>query len=249
MEYLITEGAEFTRFHLSEELMKQSHDIINMYNFNDYYNSQLKQRNYELFQQNAKENDCFYLFYKNDIRNKNLIDGVVSLDTNTGVRLPIENSTFHINVNLIGLTHLLESSWYHNFKSFVFVSSLLLHDTWQRLALVVNNFIRLMLDSKPILMFGNGTIKALNYILQKDKHIYDIFNLRRNYPILLVYLINIVDEVIGELSIIQQLPMQPGDVNIIYSNFSYVKEIPNYNPKVKIKDSIKSSIKWYKDEF
>ncbi len=39
--------------------------------------------------------------------------------------------------------------------------------------------------------------------------------------------------------------MQPGDVNITYSDFSHAKEILNYEPKIKIEEGISNFVKWY----
>ena len=91
----------------------------------------------------------------------------------------------------------------------------------------------------------NGTIKSLEYIAQNDRHIYDIFNLGGSHPISLKNLINVIGNTIGKEPIINQLPMQPGDVNITYSDYSHAKEVLGYEPKVTIEDGIEKFYKWF----
>ena len=42
--------------------------------------------------------------------------------------------------------------------------------------------------------------------------------------------------------------MQPGDVNITYSDFSHAKEVLDYNPQVRIEEGIHNFVEWYKKE-
>lgn len=322
MKYFITGGAGFIGSHLSQALMKQGHDIITIDNFNDYYDPKLKEKNYDLVKRTAEETGCFYSLYKGDIRDKKLInkifdqneiDGVVALAANAGVRPSIEDPLFYVDVNLVGLTNLLEAMRSHQCKALAFVSSssvygnnkkvpfsekdpvdnpispyaatkkagellcytyhalfnmniaclryFTVYGPRQRPDLAINKFTRLMLEDKPIPMFGDGTtsrdytyvsdivdgtIKALNYVMQKDKHIYDIFNLGGSHPISLIDLINVIAKEIGTEAKIERLPMQPGDVNITYSDFSHAKEILGYNPKIKIEEGIHNFVEWLK---
>ncbi len=321
MKYLITGGAGFIGSHLSEELLKQGHDIISIDNFNDYYDPLLKQKNYASVQNTAKENGCFYMLYKGDIRDKKIIeeifskhsiDGVVSLAANAGVRPSIQDPLYYVDVNLMGLTNLLEASKKHNVKGFVFISSssvygnnkkvpfsendivdnpispyaatkkagellcytyhalydmniaclryFTVYGPRQRPDLAINKFTRLMLENQPIPMYGDGTtardytyvsdivdgtIKALNYVSKKDKHIYDIFNLGGSHPISLRDLINVISNTMNKKAVINQLPMQAGDVDMTYSDYSHAKEILNYEPKIRIEEGIKQFIEWY----
>lgn len=324
MRYLITGGAGFIGSHLSEQLLKEGHDIISIDNFNDYYDSNLKQQNYKNVKQTAKESGCFYMLYKGDIRDKDIlnnifeehhIDGVVALAANAGVRPSIEDPSYYVDVNLMGLTNLLEVMRFYNCKSLVFISSssvygnnkkvpflekdsvdnpispyaatkkagellcytyhalfhmniaclryFTVYGPRQRPDLAINKFTRLMLRDEPIPMYGDGTtardytyvsdivdgtIKALNYVMEKEKDIYDIFNLGGSHPISLKDLINVIANSLGKNPVIEQLPMQPGDVDITYSDYSHAKKILNYEPKVRIEEGIKYFVEWYRKE-
>lgn len=132
----------------------------------------------------------------------------------------------------------------------------------QRPDLAINKFTRLMLEGKHIPMYGdgttardytfisdivNGTILALKNVLN-SKDEYDIFNLGGSNPISLKELIDLIGKGLNITPMIDELPMQSGDVNITYSDFSHAKEKLNYEPKVRIEEGLAKFITWYKKE-
>ena len=50
---------------------------------------------------------------------------------------------------------------------------------------------------------------------------------------------------IGKKAIIENMPMQPGDVDITYADISKSKNILGYNPKTLIKDGLPKFIDWF----
>lgn len=132
----------------------------------------------------------------------------------------------------------------------------------QRPDLAINKFTRLLLEGKHIPMYGdgstardytyisdiaNGTIKALEHVMNNEG-VYDVFNLGGSHPISLKELIDLIGKTTGIEPIIDQLPMQPGDVNITYSDYSHAKEVLDYEPVVRIEEGIKNFVEWYKKE-
>lgn len=132
----------------------------------------------------------------------------------------------------------------------------------QRPDLAINKFTRLMLNNEPIPMFGDGTtsrdytyvsdivqgtVLSLEYLLSHD-NVYDIFNLGGSHPISLKGLIDVIANTLGVTPVINQLPMQPGDVNVTYSDYSHAKEVLGYEPVVRIEEGIRNFVEWYKKE-
>lgn len=113
MKILITGAAGFIGFHLSKELLRQSHEIIGIDNLNDYYDPKLKDDRIAILQ----EFDNFS-FYKIDLKEKTEVDNVfkthkptvvINLAAQAGVRYSIENPYAYVDSNLIGFMNILEA--------------------------------------------------------------------------------------------------------------------------------------------
>jgi len=119
-----------------------------------------------------------------------------------------------------------------------------------------------MLNSEPIPMFGDGTTsrdytyigdivdgikKSANYVLNNE-NVYEILNLGNSSPVSLKEMIETIGEVVGVEPIINQMPMQPGDVERTYADISKAKALIGYEPKTSFKDGIKKFVEWYKEE-
>lgn len=131
----------------------------------------------------------------------------------------------------------------------------------QRPDLAINKFTRLMLDGKKIPMFGDGTtsrdytfiddivdgiIKSCNYVLE-NKNVYEILNLGNSSPVSLKEMIETIGQALEIKPDIEQLPMQPGDVERTYADISKAKKLIGYEPKTTFEDGIKKFTDWYKE--
>ena len=319
----LTGGAGFIGSTCSERLLKEGHDIVTIDNFNGYYNPELKEKNVDLVRKVAQEYGREYTVIRGDIRDAELInkifdenkfEAVIAWAANAGVRPSIEDPKYYVDVNIMGLTNILEAMRHHECKKLVFISSssvygnnkkvpfsekdavdnpispyaaskkagelicytyhalfkldihclryFTVYGPRQRPDLAINKFTRLMLEGQPIPMFGDGTtsrdytyvddivdgtVRSMYYLLNNE-NVYDIFNLGGSHPISLKGLIDVIANELGIEPIINQLPMQPGDVNITYSDFSHAKEVLDYNPQVRIEEGIHNFVEWYKKE-
>ena len=129
----------------------------------------------------------------------------------------------------------------------------------QRPDLAIYKFTKLMLEAKEISIFGDGTTERdytyIDDIIQGiDKAItwastgtckYEIFNLGRSDTIMLKYMVERLETVMGVKANMKHLPMQPGDVAITYADISKSKEILGYNPLTKFDDGISEFVKWF----
>lgn len=131
----------------------------------------------------------------------------------------------------------------------------------QRPDLAINKFTRLMLEGKEIPMFGDGTtsrdytfvddivdgiIKSMKYE-ENHESVYEILNLGNSSPITLKEMIDIIGKVLNIEPVINQLPMQPGDVERTYADISKAKALIGYEPKTSFEDGIKKFVEWYKE--
>ncbi len=131
----------------------------------------------------------------------------------------------------------------------------------QRPDLAINKFTRLMLEGKEIPMFGDGStsrdytyvddivdgiIKSMDYVENND-NVYEIINLGNSSPISLKEMISIIGDVVGVVPVINELPMQPGDVEKTYADITKAKKLLRYNPQTSFRDGIEKFVEWYKE--
>jgi len=149
MTYLVTGGSGFIGSHLIERLLRNGHSVINVDNFDDFYNYQIKIKNtlesidkIPDFEFSDKETDIErlvtfsqsdkYQLYYQDIRDKkgleaifknHRIDLVIHLAALAGVRPSIERPLEYEEVNVRGTMNLWELCREFNVSKFICASS------------------------------------------------------------------------------------------------------------------------------
>ena len=131
----------------------------------------------------------------------------------------------------------------------------------QRPDLAINKFTRLMLNNEEIPMYGDGStsrdytyvddivdgiIKSCDYVMNND-NVYEIINLGSNNPISLKEMINTIGKVLNIEPKINELPMQPGDVNKTYACIDKATSLLGYKPSTTFEEGITKFIDWYKN--
>ncbi|WBV59194.1 GDP-mannose 4,6-dehydratase [Chryseobacterium camelliae] len=149
MNYLVTGGSGFIGSHLVERLLKNGHSVINIDNFDDFYDYKIKIRNTlesignnSDFKFSDKESDLIklasivessnYKMYIEDIRNKEAlktifkdhsVDLIIHLAALAGVRPSIERPLEYEEVNIKGTMNLWELSKEFHITKFINASS------------------------------------------------------------------------------------------------------------------------------
>jgi UDP-glucuronate 4-epimerase len=125
---LVTGGAGFIGSHVIDHLLANGNTVINIDNFNDFYDKSIKEANivgHLKFTQN-------YKLIREDISNKKFlfnslkkykIDSIIHLAARAGVRPSIENPHQYFIDNVIGTQNILDYAKEHNIKSLVIASS------------------------------------------------------------------------------------------------------------------------------
>ena len=106
-------------------------------------------------------------------------------------------------------------------------------------------------------MFGDGTTRRdytyIDDIVQgidlaiENLNGFEVFNLGESRTIMLKELISLLENQIGKKANIDELPLQPGDVEQTYADISKAKELLNYNPQFEIEAGIKNFVEWMKN--
>lgn len=149
MNYLVTGGSGFIGSHLVEHLLKNGHSVINVDNFDDFYDYRIKIKNTldssgiaSTFSFQDKDRDIQkvifetstrdYQLYYQDIRDKSglqkifakhKIDTVIHLAALAGVRPSIERPEEYEEVNIKGTMNLWEVCREHHVRKIVCASS------------------------------------------------------------------------------------------------------------------------------
>ncbi len=127
MTILITGGAGFIGSQLAGGLSKRGEKLVLLDNFNDYYDPRLKRANAARL-----ANDPHVTVIEGDVRNRALIDGIISehgvtkiahLAAMAGVRNSVEEAALYFDVNVNGSLNLMEAARTHGIQQFVQAST------------------------------------------------------------------------------------------------------------------------------
>jgi UDP-glucuronate 4-epimerase len=125
---LVTGGAGFIGSHVIDHILASGHSVINIDNFNDFYDKSIKESN---ILGHLKFIDKYKLI-REDISNKQFlfnalkkfkIDAIIHLAARAGVRPSIENPHQYFIDNVIGTQNILDYAKDNNIKNLVMASS------------------------------------------------------------------------------------------------------------------------------
>lgn len=127
----------------------------------------------------------------------------------------------------------------------------------QRPDLAINKFMTKILNDEPIDVYGDGSssrdytyiddivngIKlSMNYV--EENRTYEIFNIGSNSPVSLKEMISTIENAVGKKAVINNMSMQPGDVNRTYADISKLSKYTGYKPSISFKDGIEKFYEW-----
>jgi UDP-glucuronate 4-epimerase len=130
----------------------------------------------------------------------------------------------------------------------------------QRPDLAIHKFARLISEGKPIPVFGDGTTRrdytfvddviqgvrtAIDYSGDFDKSGYEVINLGESRTVELRELISILEKALGARAVLDQQPLQPGDVPQTYADISKARQLLGYNPRTQIEEGVQKFVEWF----
>ena len=127
----------------------------------------------------------------------------------------------------------------------------------QRPDMAIHKFTKMILAGEPIPMFGDGsTQRDYTYIDDIIDGVvravdtpfdYEIFNLGESHTTTLSELIALIERHTGIKAVIDQQPMQAGDVEVTYANVEHARESLGYDPGTTMDEGIARFVAWYRD--
>jgi UDP-glucuronate 4-epimerase len=127
----------------------------------------------------------------------------------------------------------------------------------QRPDLAIHKFTRLIDEGKPIPFYGDGSTSRdytyiddiVNGVSCALNHLngYRIYNLGESSVINLKNLVQLIENSLGKKALLNELPLQEGDVNMTYADITKARSEIGYDPKYGIESGIKKFVEWYYD--
>ncbi len=116
-------------------------------------------------------------------------------------------------------------------------------------------FLESTLTGKTIKRFGDGSTRR-DYTFIGDfargfvnaifkPYGYEIFNLGNSQTVSLAEALEIITRVAGKEQLIEQHPMQPGDVEVTFADISKAKKMLDYNPTTSFEEGMRQFHSWF----
>ena len=127
--------------------------------------------------------------------------------------------------------------------------------SWQIVKSIVN-IARLIETGKPIPVFGDGTMSRdftyiddiITGVLAAIDHCkgFNIYNLGESQPIVLRDLVAAIEKALGKKAVIDQQPLQPGDVQRTFADISLARKELGYDPSTDLATGLEHFVTWFR---
>ncbi|HGY90953.1 MAG TPA: NAD-dependent epimerase/dehydratase family protein [Planctomycetes bacterium] len=128
----------------------------------------------------------------------------------------------------------------------------------QRPEMAIHLFSRLILEGKPLPVFGDGhSRRDYTYIddivdgvvrAMERSSGYRIYNLGESQTIELRELVSVLEEALGKKAVIDWQPDQPGDVPRTWADVTRAREELGYAPSVDIREGVRRFVAWLRGD-
>jgi len=127
----------------------------------------------------------------------------------------------------------------------------------QRPDLAIHKFARLILDDKPITLFGDGNtsrdytfvsdvVGGIRSAMEYQDSLYEVINLGNNKTVSLRTMVHSIDRALGRAATVEHVPVPPGDVPQTWADVQRAKNLLGYEPSVDWQDGVDEFIVWLK---
>ncbi|HHW20011.1 MAG TPA: GDP-mannose 4,6-dehydratase [Thermodesulfovibrio thiophilus] len=117
-------------------------------------------------------------------------------------------------------------------------------------------FIKKIDYGEPITVYGDGKQKrdftfvediAEATVSSLNLEGYKIFNLGNDNPVELIYVINLIEKLLGKKAQIQWQPRHPADIYATWADIQEAKNFIGWSPKVSIEEGIEKTVHWFRE--
>ena len=127
----------------------------------------------------------------------------------------------------------------------------------QRPDLAIHKFAGLMLQGRPIPVFGDGftrrdytfvadIVSGIRAAIDYDETDYEVINLGNNHPLSLDEMIAGLEKALGIPATIERLPEQPGDVPQTWAQIDKARTLLGYDPSTRYVEGVRQFAEWFR---
>jgi len=125
----------------------------------------------------------------------------------------------------------------------------------QRPDLAIHKFARLMLEHRPIPLYGDGSarrdytfitdiVAAVRRAVDYDGSMYEVLNIGNDRTISLAEMVHSLEEVLSIEAVVQRHPQQPGDVPQTWADLKKARLLLGYEPQTCFADGLHQFASW-----
>ena len=125
----------------------------------------------------------------------------------------------------------------------------------QRPDLAINKFARLILEGRPIPLYGDGStrrdytfvadiVSGVRAAMAYAQTPFEVINLGNDKTVGLIELVKTLEHVLERRAEIEWLPEQPGDVPQTWANIEKAQELLGYQPKTSLEHGLRRFVEW-----
>ncbi len=118
-------------------------------------------------------------------------------------------------------------------------------------------FIRNIMAEEPIEIYGDGTQSrdftyiddiAKGTVKALDAEVgYEIINLGGNKPYELLYMVRMIEELLGKRARMKFLPFHKTDLKATWAEIDKAKRMLNWEPEVSLEEGLERTVRWFSD--
>ena len=125
----------------------------------------------------------------------------------------------------------------------------------QRPDLAMHKFGSLILEGRPIPLYGNGStrrdytyvgdiVSGIRGAMAYDGSPFEIFNLGNDHTVSLTQMVRALEQVLNRRAVVEWLPDQPGDVPQTWANTEKARRLLGYRPETSLLEGLKRFAEW-----
>lgn len=128
---------------------------------------------------------------------------------------------------------------------------------WGRPDMAYFSFAKAIQSAQPISLYAEGKMKRdftyIDDIVQgttaaiDNSYANEVFNLGHNKPHEVINLVKTLEETLGKKALIENFPMQPGEVPITYADITKAQSMLSFQPSITLKEGIERFSHWFKE--